>query len=223
MRVRRRLAVDVDVSQLAPPRCAACDEPVRVAVVFCGACASTVQRVAPAGSATAEADREPVATFVYGGSIARAIVRMKYAGRPDLARPLADLLWASIEPHRSALAGVLVMPVPLHPARFAERGFNQSALIAYCIARRLRASFDTLTLARSRDTPRQTTLDRLRRLVNMADAFVVRRADRVARRSIVLIDDVRTTGATLEGCSEALRRAGAACVRSFVVAQADVS
>jgi ComF family protein len=219
MRLRRRPAGAIDASQTAPTRCAACDEPVRVAVVFCRACASTVQRIVPA----AGADIDSVAAFVYGGSIASAIARMKYEGRPDLARPLADLLWASIEPHRRALAGVVVVPVPLHPARFAERGFNQSALIGYCIARRLRASLDTRTLARTRDTPRQATLDRLRRAENVAGAFVVRRTDRVARRSIALIDDVRTTGATLEACSQALRRAGAAYVRWFVVAQADVS
>jgi ComF family protein len=223
MWLRRRLAVDIDGPRIDPSRCAACDEPVGAAIVFCRACASTVQRVVPVTNAAPKADTDSVAAFVYGGSIARAIVRMKYEGRPDLARPLADLLWASIEPHRSALGGVVVVPVPLHPARFVERGFNQSALIGYCIARRLRASLDTLTLARTRDTPRQTTLDRLRRGENMAGAFVVRRAGRVARRSVALIDDVRTTGATLEACSEALSRAGAACIRSFVVAQADVS
>lgn len=163
------------------------------------------------------------AAFVYGGSIARVIVRMKYEGRPDLARPLGDLLWAAIEPQRAALADAVVVPVPLHPARLAERGFNQSALIACCIARRLRVSLVTMALVRVRSTLPQTTLDRQRRTENVAGAFVVRAPDRIANRPILLIDDVRTTGATLDACTRALRRSGASRVRAFAVAQADLS
>jgi len=163
------------------------------------------------------------AAFVYGGSIARAIVRMKYEGRPDLALPLGDLLWASIAAHRAALDDVVVVPVPLHPVRLAERGFNQSALIAACVARRLGAPFAALALARTRDTPPQTALDRQRRVENVTGAFVVRQPDPIANRTVLLVDDVRTTGATLDGCAKALIRAGAAHVRTIAVAQADAS
>jgi ComF family protein len=116
-----------------------------------------------------------------------------------------------------------VVPVPLHPARLAERGFNQSALIAQCIARRLRAPLAALALARTRDTPRQTTLDRQGRVRNMAGAFVVQQVSRIAHQTVLLVDDVRTTGATLAACGEALRSAGASRIQAVAVAQAELS
>jgi ComF family protein len=220
MRLSRSRERELAASALPRPRCAACDEAVPATVAFCAACASTAQRIV-ATDGQGDASTDAFAAFVYGGSIAHAIVRMKYEPRPDLARPLGDLLWASIEPHCAALGDVVVVPVPLHPARLAERGFNQSALIAHCVARRLRAPL-ALALARTRDTPRQTTLDRQRRARNMAGAFVVRQVDTVANRTVVLVDDVRTTGATLSACAAALRCAGAARVRSVALAQAEL-
>jgi ComF family protein len=221
MRLSRSRERDLAASALPRPRCAACDEAVPAMVAFCAGCASTAQRVV-APDLPGEAGTDAFAAFVYGGSIAHAIVRMKYEPRPDLARPLGDLLWASIEPHCAALGNIIVVPVPLHPTRLAERGFNQSALIAQCIARRLRAPL-ALALARTRDTPRQTTLDRQGRVLNMAGAFVVRRVDPVANQTVLLVDDVRATGATLAACAEALRCAGAARVRAVAVAQAELS
>lgn len=221
---RRSSALGPGASLLAQPGCAACDEPVPFAVVFCPACASAVQRVPVlqgGAKATFDAAALGAAPFVYGGSIARAIVRMKYEGRPDLARPLGDLLWRWIEPHRATLAEVVVVPVPLHPVRLAERGFNQAAMLAACVASRLGAPMAAMALARTRDTPRQTTLDRRRRAQNVAGAFVVRRFQPIANRPILLVDDVRTTGATLDACAEALRASGAVRVRTIALAQAD--
>jgi ComF family protein len=221
MRPSRWRELELAAATLPRPCCAACDETVPATVVFCAACASTAQRFVPTdfGSEAAGA----FAAFVYGGSIAQAIVRMKYEPRPDLARPLGDLLWASIEPFCTALRDAVVVPVPLHPARLAERGFNQSALIAQCIARRLRAPIAPLALARTRDTPRQTTLDRQERIRNMAGAFVVPQVNQVAHQTVVLVDDVRTTGATLAACGQALRWAGACRVHAVAVAQAELS
>jgi len=196
---------------LAPPCCAACDEPVPLLSAFCFACASTAQRAVL---------RHPleVAGFAYGGAIARAIGRMKYERRPDLARPLADLLWRAIEPRHAELGGFAVVPVPLHPSRLAERGFNQSALVARPIARRLGLPFGARILLRARDTARQASLDRKARDANVARAFVVPNPQRVRGRNILLIDDVRTTGATLDACAAALLAAGAERVGWAVVA-----
>jgi ComF family protein len=196
---------------LAPPCCAACDEPVALLSAFCFACASTAQRAVPPHPLE-------VAGFVYGGAVARAIGRMKYERRPDLARPLADLLWRAIEPCQAELGGFAVVPVPLHPSRLAERGFNQSALVARPIARRLGAPFWARVLLRARDTGRQANLDRKGRDANVARAFVVPNPERVRGRNILLIDDVRTTGATLDACAAALFTAGAARVGWAVVA-----
>jgi ComF family protein len=207
------LAFEAFASLLAPPRCASCDALVPMMSAFCPACVATIER-APIDDARA------IAAFVYGGAIARAIARFKYERRPDLARPLGDLLWRAIEPHAAALSGVVVVPVPLHRTRLAERGFNQSALIASRIARRLGARLLPRALDRTRDGARQATLDRGARITNAADAFRARDATRVRGRRILLIDDVRTTGATLCACAGALLDAGASGVAFAVVARA---
>jgi ComF family protein len=209
------LAIEGAVALLAPPRCAACDARVRLLAAFCPPCGSTAERW-PASRAG-----PTVAALLYGGAVARAIVRMKYERRPDLARPLADLLWRALEPVAPALREAIVVPVPLHPSRLAQRGFNQSALLGGRIARRLGASFGPLALARTRETEQQATLDRAARASNVEDAFAVRDRRLVRRGRILLVDDVRTTGVTLDACTRALLDAGAAIVTQAVVASAE--
>ncbi len=222
MRTRSRLALDglfeLLAGALAPARCAACDEPVRSGVVFCRPCAASAVP-APAPPSGAEA----LDAYVYGGAIARAIVRFKYEGRPDLARPLGDLLWTAVRRHASALRGVVVVPVPLHPSRLAERGYNQAALLASHVARHLGAPSWPMALERTNDTPRQATLDRQARMTNVARALRVRspRVERaLAGRPVLLVDDVRTTGSTLSAAAAVLRAAGVPRIHTAVVARA---
>jgi ComF family protein len=207
------LALEVFASLLAPPRCAACDARVAMMSAFCPACAATTERARID-------DARAIAAFVYGGAVARAIARFKYERRPDLARPLGDLLWRAVEPFAGDLAGVVVVPVPLHRIRLAERGFNQSALIAGRIARRLGARMLPLALARTADGQRQATLDRQARITNAADAFRVRERTRLRGLRILLIDDVCTTGATLGACARPLLTAEVRSVAFAVVARA---
>lgn len=212
-------AYELFASLLAPPRCAACDAPVARTSAFCRSCAASAETVDDDPSAGVDGPRA-LARFAYGGPVAEAIVRMKYGGRPDLARPLGDLLYRAIAPYAGSLRGYSVVPVPLHPVRLAERGYNQSSLLARRVARHLGLRFDALALARTRDTPRQATLDRAARLTNVAASFRVRDPARIRGRAILLVDDVETTGATLAACSGALEAAGAAEVRTAVVARA---
>jgi ComF family protein len=198
---------------VSPPRCAACDVEVRARVVFCRECASTVTWAPRKGA-------WPLAAFDYGGAIADSVTRFKYGGRPDLARPLGDLLWRAVEPTVSDFASSRVVPVPLHPSRLAERGYNQAALLAGRLARRLGRPFLPLALARTRDTPKQAALGRGDRLVNVAGAFVVRQPLRVVAGEVLLVDDVSTTGATLRACETALLQAGASRVAFLVLARA---
>jgi ComF family protein len=208
------IALDLVGAFLAPPRCAACDVPVARTAVFCRACGSTVQRADPAASDSS------IAAFVYGGAMADAITRFKYGARPDLARPLSDLLWRALAPHGPRMSEAVVVPVPLHALRLAERGYNQSALLARPIARRLGAPFLPLALARVRDTPRQASLGRDDRLGNVGGAFVARQPARLEGRTVLLVDDVRTTGATLAECARIALAAGAGSVATAVLARA---
>jgi ComF family protein len=181
--------------------------------VFCAPCASTAERAHTP-------DPRDIAAFVYGGALQKAITRFKYERRPDLARPLGDLLWPAIAAHASALGSLVVVPVPLYPTRLAERGYNQSALLARRIAGRLGAPFLPMALGRTKDTPRQATLDREARGRNVAGAFRVHQPRRLEGRGVLLIDDVRTTGSTLAACAHALVEAGACRVATAVLARA---
>jgi ComF family protein len=199
-------ALAVLAAVLAPSRCAACDARVGRLAVFCPPCALTVVSGNEAGA------------LAYGGAVARAIGRMKYESRPDLAGPLGDLVYRAIEPHAGSLRGAVVVPVPLHPLRLAERGFNQSALLAGRLARRLGARFEPCALVRTRATQPQATLDRASRATNVTGAFHAVDDERVRGHPILLVDDVMTTGATLRACEQALAMAGAGPVRRIVLA-----
>jgi ComF family protein len=182
------------VRVLAPEGCVACDAPVREGVVFCEVCG-------PCPPAPAAVALSAAVGGAYEAPLATAIRRLKFGQRTDLARQLSLLL------PRSVLApGTLVVPVPLHPVRLVERGFNPPALLARCWCRAVGGELAPAVLARWRDTPHQSRLSAEERAENVAGAFVS--SEGAAGRQAVLIDDVITTGATLEACRRALYAAG---------------
>jgi ComF family protein len=115
----------------------------------------------------------------------------------------------------------LIVPVPLHWTRLIARRFNQAALLARGLSKRTRIPFDPRLLVRTRRTRTQGDLTRSQRMRNVRGAFAVRANARskLKGRTIVLVDDVMTTGATLEACAKALRRAGAKEVRVLALAR----
>ena len=197
---------------IAPTRCVACDEHVAARVLFCAGCGISVIRAAPQ-------PKGQHAVFAYGGATATAIVRLKYAGRFDLAARFGPFM-AGAMGHLAPLVDVVV-PVPLHPGRLAERGFDQAALLAGPVSRGLRVEHAARALERTRSTPRQASLDRSGRVANMAAAFRCRSPRVVEGKRVLLVDDVRTTGATLASCAEALRASGASGVLTLVLASRD--
>jgi predicted amidophosphoribosyltransferase len=136
-----------------------------------------------------------------------------------LAPALADLAAGRL----AAEAGpdLLLVAVPLHPRRQRARGYNQSELLAAALRARLRLARPPGRLVRVRDTPPQVGLDRLRRQANVADAFAWHGPAPAGRRFLV-VDDVATTGATLEACAAALRAAGSGPVRAYTIARVSV-
>lgn len=197
---------------VAPTLCAACEVPVSPQVLFCPACVATVERIPPRSHRSR-------AMFEYGGAIATAITRLKYGDRPDLGPRLGKSMLPIAEQLRGAVD--VVVPVPLHPRRLEERGYNQAVLLASPIARRLDVPLLFRALLRTRDTTQQATLDRSHRLTNLTSAFRVHDAPNIQGKRILLLDDVRTTGATLEACAKMLIEKGARDVVELVLARRD--
>jgi ComF family protein len=155
--------------------------------------------------------------YRFEGGIRKAIHALKYEGRQGIAKPLAGAVALVLTP--DSRQGVLCA-VPLHVKRQAERGYNQSDLLAQELA--LYWGIPYLgegALQRIRETPPQVGLDFAARQANMRQAFVAQ-PDRVKGQSVILVDDVCTTGATLDACAQALLTAGAVSVSAVTVARA---
>jgi ComF family protein len=241
---RLTVLADALTSILLAPRCAACDTPLDTPSTgpVCASCWDAVRRLRPPlcsrcgdelvswrhsadGASRCQRCRRLAlaldtgrAAADYDGAIRRVIHAFKYQGRRSLATPLGAML-------RAAGADMLAdasctIPVPLHPLRRLARGFNQAADLARtlpvpCIH----------ALRRTRRTAPQEQLTAAARQRNVRNAFGVSpllrsrtRAQFIAGQVVVLVDDVRTTGATLEHCARALKNAGAREVRALTVA-----
>jgi ComF family protein len=143
------------------------------------------------------------------------ITALKYHGVQSLALPLGQRMAEALP--LTLLSGMTVVPLPLHPRRERERGFNQALLLAQVITTQRRLSIDPHLLTRSRYTPPQVKQeDRKRRRANLAGAFIT--SVPILPRHILLVDDVTTTGATLEEAARTLRAAG--CQRIWAVTYA---
>lgn len=195
-----RPALDRVVSSLlallAPERCAACATRFDGRSCFCAACG------VPDPCADGELDGIPVyAAGRYAPPLSDAIRRFKFEGHPELAARLAPL----VLPRLSALAlspGDTFVPVPLHPARLVERGYNQAALLARALAHATRARVAPRALVRDRRTEQQARLGRGARRENVGDAFSVEVP--IPDGRVVLVDDVVTTGETARACAASL-------------------
>jgi ComF family protein len=181
---------------LAPPECAGCALPTEVNG-FCQACAPLIE------PAPLQPPARSAAAVCYQGPIADAIRRFKYAGRSDLVASLAPLLVESALQYSAHIDAVV--PMPLHSSRLRERGWNPSALLAKPVARALGVPMRTDWLRRKRATQPQAGLPARARVENVRGAFEAR-TQRAGR--VLLIDDVRTTGATLSEAARCLTQAG---------------
>lgn len=155
----------------------------------------------------------------FTGPVRAALHQLKYAGERRLADPLGAAMAARWR--RAGRGGDLLVPVPVHPARRRERGFDQAEDLALAAGRHLGVPV-SFALVRRERTVAQHALGRRERAANVGHAFAIRDAAalRVIRgRWIVLIDDITTTGATLGGCAAALADAGSVAVSALAVAR----
>ena len=181
---------------------------------MCEDCLASIEPLAPAE----QIESDWVRGFgAYEGNLRRLIHLLKYDGMRPLARPLAARLGALLAETPPV---DLIVPVPLNRWRLWSRGFNQAELLAAELSRLSGVPFAAGVLRRRRATRSQTGLSIEQRRENVRGAFEVRRPQRIAGRSVALLDDVITTGATLAACAEALKQAGATRVVGLALARA---
>ena len=217
------------------PRCALCHAPASTERDLCGDCTRDLpypgrscRHCALALPRDARVDRCPacvrrpvfdagVAAFDYREPMRWLIARLKYSARLELARTLGDLLADRVTATGIAMPDALV-PVPLHPAGYRRRGFNQAELLARRVARRLERPLAADAIVRIRDTARQSELAASARVANVRGAFVCPRP--LTHAHVAIVDDVVTTTRTAAAVAGCLRAAGVARVDLYCVARA---
>jgi ComF family protein len=205
---------------LLPPRCVLCgDRGQPPCLDLCRACEAALPAAREPLITGPGPLRRCLAPFDYGFPLAHLVQGLKYRGELATGRVLGTLLG-----ERIAALGVqsdvdVVLPVPLHPLRHGDRGFNQSAEIGRWVGRRLGLRLDPQLALRRRDTPPQVGLTVEQRRRNLAGAFAA--APGVRGLRVAVLDDVTTTGRTLHELAGALLEAGAAAVDGWCVARAD--
>jgi ComF family protein len=205
---------------LLPPRCVLCgDRGQRPCLDLCLGCEASL----PAAAEPRRAGPWPVAhshaPYAYAHPVDHLVHALKYRGQLATGRVLGTLLGQRMAACGAALEVDVLLPVPLHPQRHAARGFNQSAEIARWAAHRVARPLELRLVARHRDTPPQVGLDPRLRRANLVDAFTA--SPRVQGLRVAVVDDVTTTGSTLQAVAAALHAAGAARVDAWCVARAD--
>lgn len=234
-----RTLVDSGLSLLFPPRCVGCEawgwslcphcaqqvEPIGEAICWecgrpqgravaqCGVCRQDAEQASltkPRMTRIAAHHKEPLSQAIYG---------LKYRGHRELAPILARYLFALLlndswaEPYRTVDG---VIPVPLHVDRQRERGYNHAELLAKAFCAQMQLPLQSGWLIRRRATHTQVGLSAAERRTNVAQAFVAHPA--VQGKRVIVLDDVYTTGATLNACAEALVMAGASAVYGLTLA-----
>lgn len=224
-----------------PPLCAVCSEPIESERYLCGACQTKAPRINPPfctkcsepfpGSITEVfacancAHRTlhfdaAVSAFRSRGVVRKILHEFKYNRQEHLKHPIADWLAETLaDPRLQGRRFDVIVPVPLHPARKRERGFNQAELAAELLSVRGGVPMHDV-LQRIRYTTTQTAFDRAERMENLHNAFRLRRNADVRGSRVLLIDDILTTGSTLSECARVLKASGALSVHAATAARA---
>ena len=191
--------------RIMPPICPKCGKP-QSSGTLCPGCIGRQTEI--------DGIRSP---FRFGGVVRQAIHQLKYRNIRTLAMPLSELLKDYLA--ANPVPGQVLVPVPLHPKRMRERGYNQSSLLAHKLGKLINLPIVDDCLIRLRPTPPQARTSTVtERQSNVARAFSCR-DHRLQDKQVLLIDDVSTSGATLNTCAMALKAAGATSVWGLVLAR----
>lgn len=198
--------LDLGLDLLYPPRCAGCH---LVDTQWCDACQQALNALPllPVTTTPAPLLSGQAATAIHEGRIREAVQALKYENNRAVASHLAErmaLQWQNLN-----WTIDIMVPVPLHTARYEKRGYNQAQVLADYFSYHTSLPYNINALHRKRYTPSQVGLDAQQRRENMIDAFLAT-PHIITDKNILLIDDVYTTGATINSCADALLKSGAA-------------
>ena len=195
---------------LFPPKCVGCG---KEGAYLCDVCIAESPK---APDVSGEGLETIIAPFQMEGAAREVVHRLKYSGLRVMAEPMGLAMGQHLQRHQ--IVPDLIVPVPLHRKRLRERGYNQAGLLATQVGKWMGVPVDSKGLARTSYTgPQARTVTREERQANVAGAFETRRD--CTGLSVVVIDDVTTTGSTLEACAAALREAGASHVWGLTFAR----
>jgi ComF family protein len=248
LRVTLADRLDWLVDWLYPPRCRACSGTIhgRDAEYFCGDCWPQIRLVShplcnrcgrPFPDARGD-DHQCAACLTRAPYFVRArawgcypreeiadhplrqvVQKFKYGRKVSLGKPLGRLMAEGCQEFLKACHMDLIIPVPLHPKRLRWRGFNQSLLLARQVGRMVQVPVDPFLLYRNRETPPQTQLTEEERRKNVRGAFAIDGGKPLKEKSVLLVDDVYTSGATVNECSRVLVQGGAREVHVLTLAR----
>jgi ComF family protein len=227
----RKIQADL-LALIFPDRCASCDQE---GSSFCRDCQQKVEYLVPplcplCGYPSLDnllchrCQQSPLAidgirsVAFFEGPLRRAMHKLKYQGLRTVAVPLGQMMSAYWQ--REPLPADVIVPVPLHRRRLRQRGYNQAGLLAQVLGQEIGLPVHEDWLVRTKATSSQVDLDAAERKQNVAEAFQCKNREAIVGCRVLLIDDVCTTGATLEACSLALRQAGAQSVWALTLGRA---
>lgn len=191
--------------KISPPFCPRCGRP-QIDGALCPVCFQNKSSIDLLRS-----------VFIFEGIIRKAIIELKYNNIRALAKELAVMMSEYYKD--STIPGEILVPVPLHSRRLKNRGYNQSFLLSHYLGNLINLPVSSGCLVRTRDTsPQVLSVGYAERLMNVSGAFTCRN-DSLNGKSVIIVDDVYTSGATLEACAEALRDSGCTLISGFTLAR----
>src|SRR5881227_1924755 len=203
---------DAKTARIVAPFCRQCSEPFEGSITNTFACANCAHRTIYFDAA--------VAAYRGRGIVRQIIHEFKYGRQIYLRHLVGRWLNSALDDERLRQSHFdVIVPVPLHPTRRRERGFNQASLLAELLSAQTSIPVKPL-LERTRYTTTQTALDRSERMENLHNAFRLRKNANVRGLRVLLVDDVLTTGSTLNECARILKRSGAISVHAATAARA---
>jgi ComF family protein len=211
------------VNVMLPAHCASCGKyPASYPLPICRECSSLILSAPTPSPKTSKNLEKILSCRAYEGPLKECLKNFKYGGNRRSLDIFRVLLLDFLDKERSSFNGTDgIIPVPLHPAKRRVRGYNQSELIAEMLASEISSPVFYHSLIKIKNNAPQTGLPKNKRFKNPGGSFAVVDRLRIAGKTLLLVDDIVTTGATLEACARELLRAGARSITGFTLAETD--